>query len=188
MNSFENWFCASPLWRYITHRQLLPWILEGTNLGEHVVELGAGPGAATAELGRRARRVTSLEYNHKFAAALHSKVGTRNVVQGDASALPFEACTFTAAIAVLVLHHLRSIELQDRAFAEIYRVLKPGGLFVAVEIQDGWLERVAHIRSTFVPVSLDSASSRLGAVGFSNISVNLRHGAIRVRAVRADAV
>lgn len=188
MNSFENWFCASGLWRHVTRRQLLPWILEGANLGEHILELGAGPGAATVELGRRARRVTSLEYNHKLAAALHSKIGAENVVQGDASTLPFEAGTFTGAIAVLVFHHLRSMEAQDRAFAEIYRVLKPGGVFVVFEIQNGWFQRVAHIRSTFVPVSLDSVSSRLGAAGFSNTSVNTRHGAFRLRAVRADEV
>jgi len=42
MNRFETWFCGSPFWRYVTRRQLLPWILEGSELGEHVLELGAG--------------------------------------------------------------------------------------------------------------------------------------------------
>jgi SAM-dependent methyltransferase len=85
---------------------------------------------------------------------------------------------------VLVLHHLRSSDAQDRAFAEIFRVLKPGGVFVALEIQDGWLTRVAHFRSTFVPVSTDGLNSRLGAVGFTNVSVDNRGGAIRIRAER----
>jgi ubiquinone/menaquinone biosynthesis C-methylase UbiE len=105
-------------------------------------------------------------------------------VQGDASVLPFKSQAFTAAIAVLVLHHLRSRDAQDRAFAEIFRVLKPGGVFVAIEIQDGWLTRVAHFRSTFVPVSTDRLSSRLCAAGFSNVSVNDERGAIRIRAER----
>ena len=97
----------------------------------------------------------------------------QGVVQGDASVLPFKSQAFTAAIAVLVLHHLRSSDAQDRAFAEIFRVLKPGGVFVAIEIQDGWLTRVAHFRSTFVPVSTDRLNSRLCAAGFSNVSVNV---------------
>lgn len=190
MNAFENWFCASGLWRYVTRRKWLPWLLEGTNLGDHVLEVGAGPGAATAELARRARRVTSLEYSHEFCVALRAKtgaagtLGAREIVQADASTLPFADGTFSGAIAVLVIHHLRSVGAQDRAFGEIYRVLRPGGIFVALEIHDGWLSRVAHIRSTFVPVTGEGASERLGAAGFSDVNVESRRGAMRLRATR----
>jgi ubiquinone/menaquinone biosynthesis C-methylase UbiE len=186
MNRLENWFCASGLWRNLTERKWLPWALENMDLGEHVLEVGAGPGAATAELARRVRSVTSLEYSHDFCVRLHTKVHAASVVQGDASTLPFLSQTFSSAIAVLVLHHLRSSEAQDRAFAEILRVLKPGGVFVALEIQDGWLTRVAHFRSTFVPVSTDGLNGRLGAAGFSNINVDNRSGGIRIRAERAS--
>jgi ubiquinone/menaquinone biosynthesis C-methylase UbiE len=184
MNSFENWFCASGLWRYLTERRWLPWALEGADLGEHVLDVGAGPGTATAELTRRARSVTSLEYSHDFCVKLRVKVDDARVVQGDASVLPFASQTFSSAIAVLVFHHLRSSEAQDRAFAEIFRVLKAGGVFVALEIQDGWLTRVAHFRSTFVPVTTDRLNGRLRAAGFSNVSVNNERGAIRIRAER----
>jgi ubiquinone/menaquinone biosynthesis C-methylase UbiE len=184
MNSFENWFCASGWWRYLTERRWLPWLLEGTDLGEHVLEVGAGPGSATAELARRARGVTSLEYSHDFCVRLQTKLDAASVVQGDASVLPFASQTFNSAIAVLVLHHLCSGDAQDRAFAEIFRVLKPCGVFVALEIQDGWLARVSHFRSTFVPVSTDGLNSRLRAVGFSNVSTNNQRGAIRIRAQR----
>jgi ubiquinone/menaquinone biosynthesis C-methylase UbiE len=184
MNSFENWFCASRLWRNLTERKWLPWALEGTDLGKRVLEVGAGPGAATAELARRARSVTSLEYSHDFCVSLRTKVNAASVVQGDASALPFASQTFTSAIAVLVLHHLRSSDAQDRAFAEVFRVLKPDGIFVALEIQDSWLTRVAHFRSTFVPVSTDGLNGRLCAAGFSNIRVTNRNGGFRIRAER----
>ena len=191
MNAFENWFCASGLWRYVTRRKWLPWLLAGTSLGDHVLEVGAGPGAATAELARHARRVTSLEYSHEFCVALRGKAagaGAGSVVQGDASALPFADHTFSGAIAVLVLHHLRSVETQDRAFREIYRVLRPGGIFVALEIHDSWLSRVAHIHSTFVPVTLEGARERLSAAGFSDVSAESRRGAMRLRAARSAQI
>ena len=187
MNRFETWFCGSPFWRYVTRRQLLPWILEGSELGEHVLELGAGLGAATEELRSRAARVTSLEYDHAFAAKLGARVGGASVtvIQGDAATLPFSDRTFSSAIAILMLHHLRSTELQDRAFAEIRRVLQPGGVFLAFEIQDGWLHRAGHIKSTFVPVVPASANGRLTAAGFSKVTVDFRHGGFRIRALRA---
>jgi len=171
----------------MTRKQLLPWLLSGTELGEHVLEIGAGPGAATEELRKRAGRVTSLEYSHAFAVGIARRTQTTNgaVVQGDASALPFPKKIFSAAIAVLVLHHLKSQELQERAFAEIFRVLRPGGVFLAVEIQDGWLQRMGHIRSTFVPVAPATAPARLAATGFAEVSIDFLRGAYRIRALRA---
>jgi ubiquinone/menaquinone biosynthesis C-methylase UbiE len=186
MNRFETWFCGSSYWRYLTRRQLLPWLLGGSELGEHVLELGAGPGAATEELRLRVGRVTSMEYNHGFAARLGARVGGTNasVIQGDAATLPFPANTFSSVIAILMLHHLRSNELQDRAFAEIVRVLRPGGVFLAFEILDGWLNRIGHIRSTFVPVDPATATARLTAAGFSRATVGLWRGGFRIRALR----
>ncbi len=187
MNRFETWFCGSSFWRYVTRRQLLPWILQGSELGEHVLELGAGLGAATEELRLRVARLTSLEYDHAFAARLGTRVNGASVtvIQGDVATLPFSDGTFSSAIAILMLHHLRSAELQDRAFAEICRVLRPGGVFLAFEIQDGWLHRVGHIRSMFVPVTPASAFARLTAAGFSKVTVDFRRGGFRIRALRA---
>jgi SAM-dependent methyltransferase len=187
MNRYETWFCGTAFWRWATRRQILPWVLQGSELGDHPLELGAGPGAATDELRRLAGRVTSLEYDHAFAAGLGARVNGSSaaVIQADASRLPFASETFSSAVAILMLHHLRSSELQDHAFAEICRVLRPGGVFVAFEIQDGWLHRVGHIKSTFVPVAPASAFARLSAAGFSKVTVDFRRGGFRIRALRA---
>jgi ubiquinone/menaquinone biosynthesis C-methylase UbiE len=187
MNAYETWFCGSWVWRWVTRRQLLPWMLQDSELGEHVLELGAGPGAATEELRLRAARVTSLEYDHRFAARLAARFIRTNVsvVQGDAAILPFQDKTFTSAIAILTLHHLRSSELQDQALKEISRVLRPGRVFLAFEIQDGWTHKVGHIGSTFVPLAPASTIARLTAAGFSHASVDLRSGGFRIRALRA---
>ncbi len=190
MNRFENWFCGSLLWRRATERKILPWMISGYKLGDSVLELGAGPGATTEELRRRAARVTSLEYDRSFAARLgarfaHSNVG---VLQGDAASLPFSDGAFSSVIAVLVLHHLKSQEQQEKAFAEIHRVLRPGGAFLAMEIGDGWLQRVGHIKSTFVPLAPATAFARLTSLGFSKIVVDMKSSAFRICALRAREV
>ena len=186
MNAFENWFCATSFWRGITQRHILPWLLNGYSLGDNVLELGAGPGATTEALRNRAKHVTSLEYDRTFAAALKLRYGKTNVcvLQGDAASLPFPDGTFSSVLAVLVLHHLKSQEQQEKAFAEIYRVLKPGGAFLALEISDSWIHRVGHIKSTFVPVAAEVASVRLISLGFSNSFVEKRRGVFRICALR----
>jgi SAM-dependent methyltransferase len=207
MNRFENWFCASSFWRGVTRRQVLPFLLEGTALGEHVLELGAGAGAATEELRKRAARVTSLEYSQHLAAKLAARsrsinrnseangnfeagdgieraAGNGAVLQGDAALLPFRKETFSAVLAVLMLHHLPSREAQRQALRESFRVLRPGGVFLALEIENGWLNRITHIRSTFVPLVLEEIPSRLGAAGFRSPTTARRNGVFRVKALR----
>jgi hypothetical protein len=64
-------------------------------------------------------------------------------------------------------------------------VLRPGGSFFVLEINDGRIHRVAHYRSTFTPVTPGSAFARLTQAGFSKISVDFRSGGYRVSARRA---
>lgn len=186
MNGLEHFLCSTSLWRYLTQRHLLPWVLSGARLGDHVLEIGAGYGPATPQLRKAVARVTSLEYDAKSTRHLKARHngGPGGALRGDATQLPFLSQTFSSAIAILVLHHLRSRALQDRMFAEVYRVLRPGGVFLAFEINDSWIHRVGHIPSTFTPVSAGSALARLTGAGFSRISVDFRHGAFRLGALR----
>jgi ubiquinone/menaquinone biosynthesis C-methylase UbiE len=187
MNALENWYCSTSFWRWMTRARLLPWLLGGADLGSHLLEIGAGPGAATAELRKRVPRMTSLEYDHAFATRLAQKNGNGGrVVQGDAAALPFADRTFSSAVAILVLHHLRSSELQDRAFAEVHRVLQPGGLFFAFEIPDGWFNRVIHTSSTFVPLQPAALVGRLTTAGFVGVTLDHRTGGFRFCASRKN--
>jgi SAM-dependent methyltransferase len=184
MNALENWFCSTSFWRKITREQLLPWTLGDAAPGDHLLEIGAGAGAATPELRKRAPRLTSLEYDHALVARLAQKNRAGAIIQGDATALPFANGTLTSAIAILVLHHPRSGELQDRAFTEVHRVLRPNGHFYAFDIQDGWLNRALHIKSTFVPIEPSTIAARLTSAGFANVSLDLRSGAFRFSASR----
>jgi len=186
MNAFEHVFCSSSFWRYVSQRRVLPWLLVGSRLGDHVLEIGAGYGAATADLRQRAARVTSLEYDPKSLAKLKARIksGVGEPVCGDATGMPFADQSFSSVIAVLILHHLKSPELQGQAFAETFRVLRPGGVFLALEINDSWLHHVGHIGSTFTPVAPSSAFAWLTRVGFSRVSIDFRRGGFRVSATR----
>jgi ubiquinone/menaquinone biosynthesis C-methylase UbiE len=188
MNAAEHFACSSSLWRYLTHRKILPWVLGGAPLGDHLLEIGAGYGAATGQLQRRVPRVDSLEYDHRSAKhlSLHHDRGPGGVVRADASQLPFAGATFSSAVAILVLHHLKSTQAQDQMFAEVFRVLRPGGVFLAFDIIDSWIHRVGHFRSTFTPLAPDSAPDRLAAAGFSQIALDIRSGGFRLRAFRPN--
>ena len=188
MNSLENWFCATAFWRNITRQHLLPWMLQGADAGGDVLELGAGPGAATSFLRERFPSVTSLDFSASFASRLSQQLGhgVSRVVQGDAAQLPFVDETFHCVVAILMLHHLPSPALQAVALAEACRVLRPNGVFLAFEIHDGWLQRLIHTRSTFVPFAASGANARLNAAGFSRVSVDFRRGGFLMRAYRRD--
>lgn len=153
-----------------------------------MLELGAGPGAATEELAKHTQQLTSLEWSHRFASVLAKRVAAKNisVVQGDAAALPFPDRSFSAVIAVLMLHHLKSRNLQDDALSEIFRVLKPSGVFLAFEIGDSWIHRIGHFQSTFTPLSPTTAIAKLTTAGFDPVTINLRRGGFKICAIRAS--
>jgi SAM-dependent methyltransferase len=156
-------------------------------MGDHVLEIGAGYGAATGHLLKLAPRVTSLEFDPRLLRKLKAnhQCAELTTLCGDAATLPFADQSFSSAVAILVLHHLKSREQQDRALSEVHRVLRPGGSFFAFEINDSWIHRAAHYKSTFTPVAAGSAFARLAKVGFSKISVDFLRGGYRVSARRA---
>ncbi len=64
------------------------------------------------------------------------------VRRGSVLQIPFEDARFDFVYTINVLHHLDSIEAQRRAFTELARVLKPGGLLFVHEINTrNWLFR-----------------------------------------------
>lgn len=188
MNAVEHLFCSSSFWRYFSDRHFLPRVLSGAQLGDHLLEIGAGYGAATAHLQSHVARVTSLDYDLNSVRKLkfRNNGGSTTAVCGDASQLPFDCQTFSSAVAILMLHHLKSTQLQDQMFAEVFRILRPGGLFLAFDITHLWLHPILHARSTYTPVSPATVVPRLNSVGFSNVALDVRTGAFRVTATRPE--
>ena len=65
-----------------------------------------------------------LRFAQKYSVKF--KFSTR-LVHADAVRLPFTDDAFDAAIAVATYHHLKGADQRREAFAELFRVLRPGG-------------------------------------------------------------
>jgi len=188
MNRLHRWYCRSDMWA-ATVRDQLPWVLRGVELGDEVLEVGPGPGLTTDLLRKIASRVTAIEIDPRLAEALRQRTLGQGVevVTGDATAMPFQAARFSAAVSFTMLHHVTSPELQDRLLAEVYRVLRPGGVFAGSDSTASFLFHLAHLGDTMVLVDPDSFVSRLQAAGFTDARVRRGHRAFSFRAIRPSA-
>jgi SAM-dependent methyltransferase len=70
-----------------------------------------------------------------------------------------------------MLHHVPTVELQDRLFAEIARVLRPGAALVASDSLASAELEAHHEGDTYNPVDPATLSARLTAVGFGAVDV-----------------
>jgi SAM-dependent methyltransferase len=179
--------CASAEWGELVER-LLPWVLEGRQLGDEVLEVGAGPGLVTDHLRRRAPRVVALELDEQLAAALGRRLagGNVEVVAADASALPFRGGRFSAVACFTMLHHVPSLAAQDRMLAELRRVLRPGGVLVGTDGTDTPARRDLHRGDVFLPVPPEELPGRLAAAGFAEPLVDQRDDRIRFAGIAPD--
>jgi SAM-dependent methyltransferase len=181
--------CASAEWATLVRDELLPWVLgdegpDGDELGDDVLELGAGPGLVTDLLVELVPRVTAVEIDEPLAAALRTRLAGRpvEVITADATALPLPAGRFSAAACFTMLHHIPSPALQDRALAEIARVLRPGGLLVGTDGEDTPARRALHAGDVFTPVDPGRMAERLRAAGFPDPLVESNGDRFRFRA------
>lgn len=185
MNFLHHWLCRSNRWRK-TVEQRVPWVIGHLDLGRNVLELGPGPGLTTDLLRLSTPHLTTLELDPALAESLRSRLlgGNIEVVTGDATSIPLPAEHFSAVVSFTMLHHIPSRELQDRMLGEVWRVLKPGGLFVGSDSLDGWIMRLIHIGDTLVPVDPVTLGARLTAVGFGGVMVEKNSDAFRFQARR----
>ena len=107
--------------------RLEPLILEARN----ILDLGSATGSTGRLLRKRFRRahIVSLDASHRMATqALAGKgwLSRGSAVQADANRLPFGDAVFDLVVANQLLPWLPD---PDTAFAEIARVLRPGGVF-----------------------------------------------------------
>jgi arsenite methyltransferase len=100
--------------------------------GEDVLDIGCGAGTDTlvaAQMVAPAGRVTGIDMTPEMlsrarAAATEMGAGNVDFVEGDVEKLPFPAESFDVVISNGVIDLIPD---KDAVFAELYRVLRPGG-------------------------------------------------------------
>jgi len=160
-------------------------LVDGVDLGHDVLEIGAGPGRTTDLLRARVDRLTAVELDDDLAAQLVTRlVGTNvDVVHADATDLPLPDDRFSAAVAFTMLHHVPTAELQDRIFAELARVVAPGGVVVLSDSVHSDALAGFHADDTYNPVDPATLEARLTAAGFANVDVDANAERFAARAV-----
>ncbi|MDA8043902.1 MAG: class I SAM-dependent methyltransferase [Actinomycetota bacterium] len=169
MNESHLQYLSSPEWAQALQSELLPWIESAGDLGGDVLEIGPGPGLTTDLLRQRIPRLTAIEVDPELGHVLSKRLAGTNVevIVTDATRTGLPAERYTAVACFSVLHHMSSADDQDRLFAEVHRVLRPGGIFVGQESLDLDLIRAGHAGDTFHPVGPEDLARRLSAAGFA---------------------
>jgi ubiquinone/menaquinone biosynthesis C-methylase UbiE len=165
-----------------SHAAMASWGLDFANVpadGE-ILDIGCGGGANLARLMDRSLRakVTGVDYSTvsvEKSRKVNADAILKNrckVLEASVASLPFKDDTFTMATAFETVYFWPDIV---RNFAEVRRVLVPGGKFLIVNEDDGlsgnnekW-EKMIEGMHTYTP---DELNTHLTAAGFRNITVH----------------
>jgi trans-aconitate methyltransferase len=120
--------------------------------GERILDLGCGDGQLTARLKDSGADVTGADADPRMVDA--SRARGIQAHHAAAESLPFAEGFFDAVFSNAALHWVRD---QDAMMAEVRRVLKPGGRFVA--------EMGGHGNIAAIRVALMAALARHGCAG-----------------------
>ena len=184
MNEAHLKLCSSAEWAEAVQKWIIPWALEGVELGDDVLEVGPGPGLTTDVLRGLFDRLTAVEIDRDLADSLANRLAGTNVevICADATQMPLPSDRFSGAVCLSMLHHVPSPELQNALLAEVRRVLRPGATFAGEDSLASPELRALHDNDTYVPIDPDHFAARLDAAGFTSVEVSTNEYAVRFRA------
>jgi SAM-dependent methyltransferase len=142
---------------------------------EHILEIGFGPGRGIQRLAERAAKVTGVEVSHDMLAVARRRNtdtiqdGRVDLHCGDGITLPLATGTVDAALAV---HTLYFWPQPEKTFAEIGRVLRPGGRLV-LAFRDGTHPAPKRFDlSVYRLYPAAEVTAMLGNSGFTDVKVH----------------
>jgi SAM-dependent methyltransferase len=116
-----------------------------------ILDLGCGTGNEVMQFTRAGFAMTGLDYSSEAIGQARSKAGSKAtfVVADMAQALPFPTATFDAVMSN-VAAHMFCDAITRALFAEVRRVVRPGGLFLfhvnALEDRPLRAKRISPVR------------------------------------------
>jgi ubiquinone/menaquinone biosynthesis C-methylase UbiE len=143
-----------------------------------IAELGCGGGRNAGELSKRfpQARVTAVDYSEVSVekAKDYNRVlintGKMVVQQGDVSNLNLPSESFDLATAFETIYFWPGLE---KCFAQVYKILKPGGTFMIVNESDGTDDaslKYEQIIDGMKCYTVEQISSSLKSAGFSEVT------------------
>ena len=116
-------------------RRMLTKALSGVGIDQPVLDVACGTGDLTLELYRAGwTKVVGIDFCRPMLEIAKSKINGRNIkvrlIEGDALNLPFGDGSFPLVTIAFGLRNLSSVE---QGFAELFRVLEPGGRVAVLE-------------------------------------------------------
>ena len=146
---------------------------------ERVLEVGSGPGRLATRLAELAPdvRVTGVDISPEMverAKSLAARGGVADRVEfrvGDVASLPFADASFDIVVSTFSAHHWPR---PATGLAEIYRVLRPGGVARIYDVVD-WIRRFEQGETGIAEVARESP---FGERGECTQSINTRLGPI----------
>jgi ubiquinone/menaquinone biosynthesis C-methylase UbiE/DNA-binding HxlR family transcriptional regulator len=143
-----------------------------------IADLGAGEGTVSQLLARRAKRVIAVDNSEKmieFGSSLARAHGVKNLEYrvGDLEELPIKKGEADVAFFSQSLHHAQH---PPRALAEAFRIVKPGGRVIILDLLKHHFEEArALYADVWLGFSEGELRRMLGDVGFKDVSTSLVH-------------
>lgn len=170
--------CSTAEWAEFLEAEVLEPVAGGVELGDDLLELGPGPGAATRWLRRRVERLVALELDPEAAARLADDFAGTNVTVevGDSTRVPFADASFDSVGCFTMLHHLPTAQAQLQTLCEAFRVLRPGGVLVGADSLASQGLHEFHEGDTYNPIDPARLLVFLQAADFGHVMVSVGEG------------